>query len=253
MNLAAWQLQTPLDALIFDCDGTLSQLEGIDELAKNRGVAASVTAMTAAAMGQTGINADLYQERLKLVQPTYEEVRTLGENYVKTLAPKAVEVFKVFQKLHKPLYILSAGLYPAVLYLGQRLELPADHVFAVDIHFDQQGHYLDFDHDSPLIENQGKRKIIAELQKKHPRLLLLGDGLNDVVAQDLVTRFIGYGGNFYREKIAALCQYYFKTASFSALLPLALTFEEQQSLDSESQALFDQGLQLIADQQVLIT
>jgi phosphoserine phosphatase len=33
-----WQLQHPLDAVVFDCDGTLSQIEGIDALAEKNDV-----------------------------------------------------------------------------------------------------------------------------------------------------------------------------------------------------------------------
>ncbi len=253
MNNAAWQLQTPIEAFIFDCDGTLSSLEGIDELAKNRGVAPAVSALTAKAMGTTGINPELYQERLKLVNPTREAVMALGENYLRTLAPEAEKVIKVLHKLGKSIYIVSAGLYPAVAYLGQALGLPRDHVFAVNVDFNQNGSYLDFDRHSPLVQSKGKRQIVSQLKKEHSRLLYLGDGLNDYETHDLVTRFIGYGGSFYRENIAALCQFYFKTPSFSALLPLALTQEEAQRLDTDDQVLFNQGLTAIREHEVLIT
>ena len=93
----------------------------------------------------------------------------------------------------------------------------------MNIHFDEQGHYRDFDRTSPLIHNQGKRIIVEQLKKQHANLLYLGDGLNDLAVRDLVTRFVGYGGWYYRQNIADQCEFYIKSPSLLALLPLALT------------------------------
>src|SRR5437016_3271945 len=76
-----WQLQTPISAIIFDCDGTLSAIEGIDELAKNTGVSEAVQSLTAEAMGKSGLNPGLYQKRLDLTYPNREQVTALGYQY----------------------------------------------------------------------------------------------------------------------------------------------------------------------------
>ncbi|TAK75879.1 MAG: phosphoserine phosphatase, partial [Gammaproteobacteria bacterium] len=59
-----WQPQAPIPAIVFDCDGTLSMIEGIDELAKHNGVSEAVQALTAEAMEKTGLHPDLYRQRL---------------------------------------------------------------------------------------------------------------------------------------------------------------------------------------------
>jgi phosphoserine phosphatase len=53
MTVAEWQPTIPFDAVIFDCDGTLSAVEGIDELAEKNAVGREVKALTQIAMGQT--------------------------------------------------------------------------------------------------------------------------------------------------------------------------------------------------------
>ena len=42
MKAPTWQLDHPINAIVFDCDGTLSIIEGIDELARNNGVGDAV-------------------------------------------------------------------------------------------------------------------------------------------------------------------------------------------------------------------
>lgn len=241
-----WQLTGPLDAIIFDCDGTLSALEGIDELAKLNGAGAAVQQLTADAMGKTGINPELYQQRLALTQPTRDQVLALGEQYFNHQAPDVLAVIQLLQALNKAVYIISAGLYPAVAIFGKLLGVPQENIFAVNIYFDSAGNFSDFDHASPLVTADGKRTISSQLKQKHPRILHIGDGLNDYSTHDLVTRFVGYGGFFYRARIAELCQYYIATPSMTALLPLCLTVAEVKRLTEAQYRLYQQGLTLLA-------
>ncbi len=247
-----WQLQTPLDAVIFDCDGTLSSIEGIDELARNNGAGEKVRALTEEAMGKTGINPSLYRQRLDLVKPTQEQVIALGMEYFSHRVPDLEATLSLLKQLNKSIYIISAGLTPAVTIFGKLLQIPASNIFAVNIDFDDQGRFIDFNQKSPLVTKEGKRLIVTQIKAQHERLAFIGDGLNDCAAADLVTRFIGYGGNFYRENIAALCDYYIKTKSMASLLPLILTENECQSLDKQGQGLIRQGLKAIADKEVLL-
>lgn len=246
-----WQLQTPLDAIIFDCDGTLSTIEGIDELARKNGTGAKVSALTEEAMGKTGLNPTLYKKRLDLVKPTQEQVFSLGMEYFVHRVPDIEGVISLLKRLNKAVYVISAGLTPAVNIFGQLLQIPQSNIYAVNIDFDNEGHFLDFNHKSPLVTHEGKRLIVTQIKSRHETLALIGDGLNDCAARDLVTRFIGYGGTFFRESIAALCNYYIKTASMAPLLPLALTEEESQSLLPPEQTLYQKGLQAIWDRQVI--
>ena len=136
MKTPAWQLKTPLNAIIFDCDGTLSTIEGIDELAKNNGVDDAVLSLTAQAMGATGMNPELYQKRLDLVYPSEEQVLALGQHYIATQVPDAHPVIQLLKRLNKTVYLVSAGLYPAVKIFGRMLNIPQENIFAVDVLFD---------------------------------------------------------------------------------------------------------------------
>lgn len=252
MTSPSWQLNTPVSAIVFDCDGTLSSIEGIDFLAKNNGVGDVVKSLTSTAMDKSGLNPVLYQKRLDLVFPRREQVHALGHQYFAHRVPDISDVINLLKRLNKAIYLISAGVNPAVRMFGEMLQIHPDNVYAVDLSFDQQGNFLDFERNSPLINNDGKRKIVEQIKNEHPAIIHIGDGLNDIVTYDLVTRFIGYGGVAYRKNIAELCQYYITTLSFAPLVPLALTQAESENLLPEEQALYQRGLAAIEEGKVQI-
>lgn len=247
-----YQPTSPIDAIVFDCDGTLSTIEGIDELAKLNQVGEKVQLLTKEAMDHTGINLELYRKRLNLVYPLKSQVDALGQQYFHHQVPDAAKIIQISQRLNKAVYLVSAGLKPAVTIFGKLLKIPQENIFAVDIHFDAQGQYQDFDTASPLVDYAGKRQITAYLKEKHKNILHIGDGMNDFVTSDMVTRFVGYGGVFYRKNIAEQCQYYIKSLSLAALLPLLLTSQEQQQLIPAELAIYQEGLKAIENNMVTI-
>ncbi len=250
MTSPSWQLRNPVSAIVFDCDSTLSSIEGIDFLARNNGVGDAVKLLTSEAMGKTGLNPTVYQQRLDLVIPRREQVHALGHQYFAHRAPDILDVINLFKRLKKEVYLVSSGVNPAVRMFGEMLQIPAENVFAVDLRFDQQGNFLDFERSSPLINNDGKRTILQQLKNHHQDIIHIGDGLNDVVTLDMVTRFIGYGGIAYRKNIADLCKFYINTQSFSALIPLTLTQNEAVSLLPEELALYQKGMLAIDEGKV---
>lgn len=237
-----WQVSEPFTAVIFDCDGTLTSIEGIDYLAELRGVYPQVANLTQQAMAESGLSPALYELRLDLVKPSRLQVQQLGVEYCHHFMPHITEVIAALQSLNKAVYIISAGLRIAVLNVAAHLSIPEDHVQAVDIFFDENNEYQHFDSQSPLIHNNGKQNFVKEIQKKYSRILYVGDGLNDVAVRSYVTRFVGFGGAFYREHIAKASDFYI--TDYKALLPLALTESESKKLDSSLLAFYQQGLRL---------
>ncbi len=242
MRKNAWQLSHSIQAVLFDCDGTLSHIEGIDELADMNGVGKEVKALTDYAMTQVGITKELFQQRMSLIKPTQQQIKKVGEMYYAKRTMDIDAVIRVLQSLGKTIYILSAGLNPAVKDFAQKLNVPESNVFAVDVFFDEKGNYVDYDHQAYVANKDGKRTIVELLKKQHERLLYVGDGMNDMVVYDLVDRFVGYGGSYYRETIASKCDFYIKASTMSPLLPLALTQEEVEKLNPDMAVLYDAGV-----------
>ena len=65
----------PVDEIFFDCDSTLSTIEGIDELARLKGVEARIVELTNAAMDGKIPLQEVYAERLEACWP---RVQPLG-------------------------------------------------------------------------------------------------------------------------------------------------------------------------------
>ncbi len=245
MFIPPWQLTDPINAIIFDCDGTLSKIEGIDELAANNNTTPIVQQLTQDAMGKTGMTIDIYGKRLELVNPSRDNVITLGNAYIKHHSPDVLDVIAALKSLNKPIYIISAGIFEAVAIFAKWLGIEESHVYAVKVSFDNKGQYLGFDQKSPLVNRNGKRLIINLLSKHYSRMGYIGDGLNDYEVYDLVARFIGYGGAYYRPNIAERCEFYVKTASLAPILPLLLTHEEYEKLAPVYQTLYNKGTSVI--------
>ncbi len=242
MLIPSWQLTDPINAIIFDCDGTLSKIEGIDELATSHNTSHIVQELTQEAMGKTGMNVGIYNRRLELVNPTQERILALGENYIKNHSPDAKEVVEILKTLNKPVYIISAGIFQAVARFAKWLGIDEKNVYAVNLSFDNKGNYSGFDEASPLVTRNGKQIFVNRLSQHFPRLGYIGDGLNDYEVYHLVTRFIGYGGAYFRQNIAELCEFYIKNASLAATLPLLLTQDEYHQLNPAHQSLYNKGL-----------
>ena len=91
--------QPKFAAVCFDCDSTLSRIEGIDELASRRGLKQEVSRLTEAAMnGSLAIDA-VYAERLSIVSPDEAAMAWLGERYVQELVPGARETVEALHRL----------------------------------------------------------------------------------------------------------------------------------------------------------
>ncbi len=247
-----WQCNHPIEAILFDCDGTLSQIEGIDELAKHHQVTDIVQRLTQDAMGKSGMSPEIYAERLRLTKPTQKEIETLAETYYQQITPDVLDIISILQRLKKSVFVVSAGLYPSVLGFAKKLQILDENVFAVNIFFDEAGNYRDFDHTSPMVYKNGKQQIVSLLKNKYQNTAFIGDGLSDYEVHADVTRFVGYGGAFYRENIEKLCQFYIKTLRMYALLPLLLTIDEYNTLLPHEKNLYHQGIDDIQNGEVIV-
>ncbi len=201
------------DAVCFDCDSTLSRLEGIDELAARSGLGREIAVLTEAAMnGSLAIEA-VYAERLAAVRPDQATVAWLGQRYVEELVPGAKATVDALHRLGKAVYVVSGGLLPAIRHLGAFLGIPAARVFAVPIQFDASGAYRSFDDMSPLSRAEGKAMICRRLAAQHGAIAMVGDGMTDVAARAAGAFIVGFGGVAHRNAVAMAADCYITAPS----------------------------------------
>jgi phosphoserine phosphatase len=258
-----WTAWPGFDCIFFDCDSTLSAVEGIDELARQKGKFEQVKQMTDAAMDGEVHLESIYDRRLELLCPTRAEVRALENCYRQNLVPDVIEVIQALKWAGKLLFIVSGGLLAAVRPFGEGLGIPGQNIRAVGIHYNHlSGQWWDYQQDqwgqrpdveylesetSPLIESQGKTKVIQELMKDHHgRSLLVGDGMSDLAARSAVDLFVGFGGVVSRPCVADKAEVFIQSNSFAPILPLALSVAERAKLETTSyRPVLNKGLALI--------
>ncbi|MCF8005938.1 MAG: HAD-IB family phosphatase [Methylovulum sp.] len=201
----------------FDCDSTLSKIEGIDELAKRAGLGDAMSALTEAAMNGSLPLEAVYAKRLTLIKPSRADLTWLADAYIAEQADDIHEVFSTLAAQGKQLHIISGGLRPAILPLAKSLGVPAEHVHAVDIYFNQDGSYHDYEQHSPLARNGGKAAVVSALTQAG-KVVMIGDGITDMEAKQAGAYTIGFGGVVQRETVKQSADVYVTTASLRGVL-----------------------------------
>lgn len=191
--------------VVFDCDSTLSSIEGVDELARLKGgeVYQAVEEMTTAAMeGKIPVE-EVFGRRLSLILPSREDVEAIGLQYVKTLVPGVREVVRELRQKNWEVIILSGGFRPAIRPLAKALGV--ERVEAVDLFFGEGGEYSGYDEVYPTTRSGGKPEVVKRLREESGEgyWVMVGDGVSDLETRPEVNRFIGFGGVVKREKVKA--------------------------------------------------
>jgi len=215
-----------LDAVCFDCDSTLTGIEGIDELADRASCGPQVEALTEAAMSGLVPLEEVYAKRLDLVRPDRSTLAWLAERYADATVSGAVETIATLKRHGKAVYVITGGLLQAVAEFARSLGFSPEQVHAVNVYFDGAGAYQGFDTSSPLCRSDGKATICRELVAKHGRIAMVGDGLTDLAARAGGAYVVGYGGVAYREAMRQGADFYVVTPSLTGTLPALLTEEE---------------------------
>lgn len=187
----------------FDCDSTLSALEGIDELAKRLGLEDKIAPLTAAAMDGRASIEEVYALRLEAIRPDREALEWLGGRYIETMVLGAKDAVQLLQASGREVFIVSGGLKPPVAALGAALSIRPEWVLAVDVRLDANGGYAGFDTGSPLTCADGKARVTRELARTHGPVILVGDGMTDVAARAGGAFVIGFGGIAARPSVMA--------------------------------------------------
>ena len=206
------------DLVFFDCDSTLSTIEGIDELAVRTGV--NVKALTDAAMAGELPLADVYRKRLELINPTSADFAWLAQRYAETALPDTTEVISQLQNMGVSCHIISGGLFPGVAPFAESLGIAAEHVHAVP--FDPADPEATFQH--PLSRNGGKPEIVEAVGETlgipQARRLLIGDGVSDLEAKSSVGLFVGFGGVVTRQQVLGKADVFLKKPHLKGLIPI---------------------------------
>ena len=191
--------------LLFDCDSTLSAIEGIDELGRLRGpeVFKAVEEMTTQAMDGSTPMESIFAKRLDMIKPTLKELESIGQKYIQQVEPTAVDTIKKLKANGWTVMIVSGGFTQAIRPLAQYLGI--DRVEAVELRFNADGSYAGYVESCPTAKSKGKNVVAIKLRDefKAYQTVLVGDGASDLEVKGDVDKMIGFGRYTARPKVKA--------------------------------------------------
>lgn len=189
--------------LLVDCDSTLSELEGIDELARLRGdeVFAQVEEATRLAMDGSIPIDSVFSRRLELIRPTKQDCEKIGQDYIARAMPGVKDALDEARADGWTVVIVSGGFVQCIEPLAKWLQI--ERIEAVPLHFDESGNYAGYGTDYPTTRNGGKVEVADSLRQEwSPDLMvMIGDGVSDLETKGAVDHFIGFGGVAVRQKV----------------------------------------------------
>lgn len=221
----------PFRVTLFDCDSTLSAVEGIDELADDPDHQTQIAELTEQAMDGDVPLEEVYGRRLELVSPTKGEVHSVKTRYKSNAVPDAKAVIAALDHVEVETWIISGGLHEPVAEFGTWLGVPPERVRAVGTHFDPlhgdwwdastQPRYADHDR-SELTTTDGKADVIRDSVATEGRRLLVGDGVSDLAAASEVDLFAAYAGVVSRPTVVDEAPVVITSRSIAPVLALAI-------------------------------
>ncbi len=238
--------------VFFDCDSTLTAVEGIDVLAESTGKQAEIERLTNLAMdGELDLE-EIYAQRLQAINPTHAQIRQIRSVYKQNTVEDAAAVIAALHEMGHKVYIISGGLAEPVEEFGVYLGVPRERIRAVGVAYNQLSgnwwqnqnpgeQYLAYDKGA-LTVSDGKAQIVRELlgeqhgRSANNRSLLIGDGNSDLLAGTAVDLFIGYGGVVPRNRVLSEAPAFIHSRSLAPLLPLAIGPAALKRLDNQNLA-----------------
>ena len=216
--------------VFFDCDSTLTAIEGIDALAESVGKGWRVEVLTQAAMEGDVELKDIYAKRLKAVKPTHQQILDIRREYKRNTVADAKTLIAALHELGHKVYIISGGLLEPVKEFGVYLGVPKENIRAVGVSYnDLSGQwwihgteqYLTFE-EGDLTISDGKAEIVSSIMNgERGRSLLVGDGQSDLLASRAVNLFVGFGGVKVREVVSQNAPIFVQSSSLAPILTIA--------------------------------
>jgi phosphoserine phosphatase len=192
-----------LKLICFDCDSTLSSVEGIDELARLRGpeIFRQVEALTEDAMNGKIRIEEIFGLRLTAIRPTKDDAAAVGRRYMGSVEPTAKATIAALAGKGWTSVIISGGFRQAIRPLADFLGV--QRVEAVDLYFEADGTYKGYDSEYPSTRSGGKVDIVNRLRGEFrpEKVVMVGDGVSDLETVPVVDLFVGFGGFATRERV----------------------------------------------------
>ena len=227
----------------FDCDSTLTAIEGIDWLAERAGAAREVEALTRRAMDGEVPLESVYAERLAVVRPEPDDLAALAQAYAAHAVEDARETLAALAAAGFEPWIVSGGLLEAVEPFGTWLGINPGRVLAVPVRWSEADRWVATAAHA-LASTGGKRLALARLAQD-AAVTLVGDGASDAAAKAEVDRLIGFGGVVRHERMREAADLWIDSPSLSPVVPFLVGRHPGPLAGTIHEAVWQKGTALI--------
>jgi D-3-phosphoglycerate dehydrogenase len=202
--------------IIIDFDSTFTKVEGLDELAaialtghpQREKIVQEIIDLTNKGMNGEMSFAEGLRQRIDLLKANRANI----EELISFLRTKVSDSFlrnKQFLTENADyIYIVSSGFKEFIVPIVTELGLRADHVYANEFRFDEEGNIIGIDQDNVLSTDGGKIKLLASL-KLEGDVYAIGDGYTDYQIKEAgyANRFYAFTENVERPKVVAVADH----------------------------------------------
>lgn len=227
----------------FDCDSTLTTIEGIDWLARRAGAGAEVGELTRRAMAGEVPLESVYAARLALVGPRPEDLAALARAYNEHAVEDVRATLAALAAAGLETWVVSGGLLEAVLPFAVGLGIGHERVRAVPVPWGEADPWTAAA-THPLARTAGKQGEIAALAAG-AEVTLVGDGASDAAARPAVDRLIGFGGVVPHERMRAVADDWISFPSLAPVVPLLVGPDPGPLAGTPHEAVWRAGTALI--------
>jgi len=207
---------SPSPYIIIDFDSTFTKVEGLDELAaialhghpERDQVVQKITDLTNKGMNGEMSFAEGLRERIGLLKANRANI----EDLIVLLRTKISDSFQRNRQFltenADQIFIVSSGFKEFIVPVATELGIHADHVYANEFVFDEDGNITGIDEENVLSTDGGKIKLLASLNLEG-EIYAIGDGYTDyeLKASGLASRFYAFTENVERPRVMAVADH----------------------------------------------
>ena len=202
--------------IIIDFDSTLSQVEGLDELANialqgnpdRENTMAAIRAITDKGMSGEMSAPESLRQRIALLKGNRKHIDTLIEFLLTKISPSFERNKEFLKENADDIYIVSGGFKEFILPVVTTLGIKPENVYANTFIFDENANIIGLDQNNPLSQEKGKVKLLKTMNLKG-EISVIGDGFTDyeLKAAGLANRFYAFTENVERASVVAVADH----------------------------------------------
>ncbi len=199
--------------VIFDFDSTLIRFESLEVimaelLQGDQSKIQQIETLTNAGMNGEISFRDSLEARLQVSKPTKAAVNEFVAQYCPSALTVGIkELIETLHQHNVKVWIISGGFSELILPFAEYLGIPASRVFAVNLHWDENGYFDGLNNDNGFCDSKvtGATNIQDQLTGK---TVIVGDGFTDYELYNagVANEFIAYIEYVQRDKVISVAK-----------------------------------------------